>query len=78
MWQIAVAFLVGMGVAEYYNRGRIDQIRKEQLEELRTERSRMRERERYIPRREPVGLVSDEQYAQYRSTGRTGGKRINN
>ena len=38
MWQVVVAFLAGLGVSEYYNRFRIDRIRKEQLEELRAER----------------------------------------
>lgn len=38
MWQVVVAFLAGLGVAEYYNRFRIDRIRCEQLEELRAER----------------------------------------
>lgn len=38
MWQVVVAFLAGLGVAEYYNRFRIDRIRREQLEELRAER----------------------------------------
>ncbi len=38
MWAVVVAFLAGLGVAEYYNRFRIDRIRREQLEELRAER----------------------------------------
>lgn len=38
MWQVVVAFLAGLGVSEYYNRFRIDRIRREQLEELRAER----------------------------------------
>ena len=38
MWQVVLAFLFGLGVAEYYNRGRIDKIRREQLQELRAER----------------------------------------
>ena len=38
MWQVVLAFLAGLAVAEYYNRFRIDRIRKEQLEELRAER----------------------------------------
>lgn len=46
MWQVVVAFLAGLGVSEYYNRGRIDQIRREQLEELREERRRRRAAER--------------------------------
>lgn len=39
MWQVVLAFLFGLGVAEYYNRGRIDKIRREQLQELRAQRS---------------------------------------
>ncbi len=38
MWQVVLAFLFGLGVAEYYNRLRIDKIRREQLQELRAER----------------------------------------
>lgn len=38
MWQVVLAFLAGLGVSEYYNRLRIDRIRREQLEELRAER----------------------------------------
>ena len=40
MWQVVVAFLAGLGVSEYYNRFRIDKIRREQLEELRAERAK--------------------------------------
>lgn len=38
MWQLILGFLAGLAVAEYYNRFRIDRIRREQLEELRAER----------------------------------------
>lgn len=45
MWQVVLAFLFGLGVAEYYNRGRIDKIRREQLQELRAERRARYERQ---------------------------------
>lgn len=45
MWQVVLAFLAGLGVAEYYNRFRIDRIRREQLEELRAERQARRRAE---------------------------------
>ena len=48
MWHVVVAFLAGLGVAEYYNRFRIDQIRQEQLEELKAERRRRRAAERGV------------------------------
>lgn len=84
MWQVAVAFLMGMAVAEYYNRGRIDQIRREQLEELRAQRrgrpcdvSRDNDYIDLPPRRQPKGdLISKDQYNQMREIGRTGGKRV--
>jgi len=44
MWQVVLAFLFGLGVAEYYNRLRIDKIRREQLQELRAERRARYER----------------------------------
>lgn len=36
MLAVVLAFLAGLGVSEYYNRLRIDRIRREQLEELRS------------------------------------------
>lgn len=48
MWPVVLAFLAGLGVSEYYNRGRIDKIRREQLEELRAERRRRRAAERGV------------------------------
>ncbi len=41
MLAVVLAFLAGLGVSEYYNRFRIDRIRREQLEELRAERARL-------------------------------------
>lgn len=55
MWQVVVAFLAGLGVSEYYNRGRIDRIRQEQLEELREERRRRRAAERAVYTRKNTG-----------------------
>lgn len=50
MWAVVVAFLAGLGVAEYYNRFRIDRIRREQLEELRAERRNRRQAADYRSR----------------------------
>ena len=84
MWGIAAAFLTGLCVAEYYNRGRIDKIRREQIDDLRG-RQRRRIRDDALDfdfmepqRREPDDLISQEQYDEMRRTGRTAGRRINN
>ena len=64
MWQVVLAFLAGLGVAEYYNRGRIDRIRREQLEELRAERRARRKAA------EPTGgtlVRSEKRLMEYRN-----------
>ncbi len=75
----------GLAIAEYYNRGRIDAIRREQIEDL---RGRRPTRRRPVPDDleiplEPISrprrsedLISPEQYDEYRRTGGTRGKRF--
>lgn len=81
MWEVAVAFLVGIGVSEYYNRGRIDRIRQEQLKDLRAHRSQQQKEretvyiERPAARRAKDDLISPEQYDEMQRTGRTAGRR---
>ncbi len=81
VWLCAVSLLIGLLISEYYNRGRIDAIRREQLEDLRSRRP---------PRRQPLpdswppddrdgrsrDLISQVQYDEYRRTGNTRGRRI--
>ena len=86
----ALSLATGLGIAEYYNRGRIDAIRREQLDDLRGRRPTQRRRgwddltddllgagaaERPAPRRSR-DLISPAQHEEYRRTGATRGKRI--
>ena len=86
----AVSMVVGIAISEYYNRGRIDAIRREQIDDLK--RSTV-PRKRAVPpddlmegldfrpaqhpkQRRSHDLVSPEQYEEYVRTGTTRGKRI--
>ena len=86
----ALSLATGLAIAEYYNRGRIDAIRREQLDDLRGRRPTHRRRgwddltddlmdagavERPSQRRSR-DLISPEQHEEYRRTGATRGKRI--
>ncbi len=81
----ALSLAAGLAIAEYYNRGRIDAIRREQIEDLRGHRS-MRRRpmpedlddgQASLPRpRRSRDLISPEQHEEYLRTGSTRGKRI--
>lgn len=86
----ALSLATGLAIAEYYNRGRIDAIRREQLDDLRFARRDRRGAElighttvaqsiapevRARPRR-TRDLISQEQFEEYQSTGATRGKRI--
>lgn len=86
----ALSLATGLAIAEYYNRGRIDAIRREQLDDLRGRRPTQRRRgwddltddllgagadEHPAPRRSR-DLISPAQHEEYRRTGATRGKRI--
>lgn len=86
----ALSLGTGLAIAEYYNRARIDAIRREQLDDLRIARRERRDTEwidhtsatsarmpevRAKPRR-TRDLISREQFEEYQKTGATRGKRI--
>ena len=84
----ALSLAAGLAIAEYYNRGRIDAIRREQLDDLRGRGPTQRRRgwddltddlpgtdDRPAPRRSR-DLISPAQHEEYRRTGATRGKRI--
>lgn len=86
----ALSLATGLAIAEYYNRGRIDAIRREQLDDLRFTAQDRRGAElsghatvahaitpevRARPRR-TRDLISQEQFEEYQKTGATRGKRI--
>lgn len=73
----ALSLGAGLAIAEYY-RTRIDAIRKEQLDDMRGRRPVRREvwSEMEPAPRRSRDLISEEQYAEYRQTGRTRGKRV--
>lgn len=86
----ALSLATGLAIAEYYNRGRIDAIRREQLDDLRGQRPTQRrgdwiDRAPGTPGRMPEvrerprrtrDLISREQFEEYQMTGATRGKRI--
>lgn len=81
----ALSLAAGLAIAEYYNRGRIDAIRREQIEDLRGQRATcrhstpgsMEDMQEPLPRsRRSRDLISPEQHAEYVRTGSTRGKRI--
>lgn len=77
-WSFAAGLVAGLLVAEYYNRSRIDQIRREQLADLRLQvQHRPREVYHTAPRRVNRDLITPEQFDEMQRTGRTAGKRIN-
>lgn len=77
MWKFASGLVVGLLVAEYYNRARIDQIPREQLADLRIQvQHRPREVYHAAPRRANRDLITPEQFDEMQRTGRTAGKRI--
>lgn len=80
-----LSLAAGLAIAEYYNRGRIDAIRREQIDDLRGRRpARPRpatddldDLQEPIPRqRRSRDLISPEQHAEYLRTGATRGKRF--
>lgn len=86
----AVSLVAGIAIAEYYNRGRIDAIRREQIDDLKGSTAPRRrsaspddlmEGLDFRPVQRPQqrrsrDLVSPEQHEEYRRTGATRGKRI--
>lgn len=81
-----LSLAAGLAIAEYYNRGRIDAIRREQIDDLRRRRVAARRQaqddtmdELFDLRssiRRSRDLISPEQHEEYLRTGSTRGKRI--
>lgn len=86
----AVSLVAGIAIAEYYNRGRIDAIRREQMDDLRGSTATRRRAAppgglvdgldfrpvQHPQQRRSRDLVSPEQHEEYVRTGATRGKRI--